>query len=121
MPGPTGQFISRKTFLGEPGYHDTSIEQFRIGYQLDHRLNDVFSFQQNLAYQSIRINLREVQSLANPNTTTTSRVMANQVFNIDMYQVDNKLKADFDDRAVPSSCAVRYRLFRGPELSRHRQ
>ena len=96
VPGPTGQIISRKTFLGEPGYHDTSIEQFRIGYQLDHRLNDVFSFQQNLAYQSIRINLREVQSLANPNTTTTSRVMANQVFNIDMYQVDNKLKADFD-------------------------
>lgn len=96
VPGPTGQFISRKTFLGESGYHDTSIEQFRIGYQLDHRLNDVFSFQQNLAYQGIRINLREVQSRANPNTTTTSRMMANQVFNIDMYQVDNKLKADFD-------------------------
>ena len=96
VPGPTGQFISRKTFLGEPGYHNTSIEQFRIGYQLDHRLNDVFSFQQNLGYQAIRINLREVQSRATPNTTTTSRQMANQVFNIDMYQVDNKLKADFD-------------------------
>jgi iron complex outermembrane receptor protein len=96
VPGPTGQFISRNLFLGEPAYHNTSVEQVRIGYQLDHRIDDVFSFQQNFAYQNIDIKLNEVQSLTNPNTTTTSRYMANQVFNIDMYQIDNKLKADFE-------------------------
>jgi iron complex outermembrane recepter protein len=96
VPGPTGQFISRSLFLGEPAYHNTSVEQERVGYELKHQLNDVFSFQQNFGYQHIFIGLNEVQSLTNPNTTFTSRNMANQVQTIDMYQVDNRLKADFD-------------------------
>lgn len=96
VPGPTGQFISRSLFLGEPGYHDTSIEQARIGYEFTRRLDDVFTFEQRFAYQNIDVNLREVQSLTAPNTTTTQRYMANQSFQIDMYQLDNKLRAEFD-------------------------
>ena len=95
VPGPTGQFISRKLFLGEPGYHDTSIKQARIGYEFKHRFNDVFSFQQNFYYQNIDIDLNEVQGSATPNTTTTNRIAAHQTFQIDMYQMDNRLKADF--------------------------
>lgn len=100
VPGPTGQFISRNLFVGEPSYNNFYVEQARIGYQLDHRMNDVFSFQQNFAYQHIDITLNEVQGV--PTTTSPTptillkRSMVNQFFNIDMYQVDNKLKADFD-------------------------
>jgi iron complex outermembrane recepter protein len=96
VPGPTGQFISRSLFLGEPNYHDTFVEQERIGYELKHQFNDVFSFQQNFGYQHILIGLNEVQSLTNPNTTFTSRNMSNQVQIIDMLQIDNRFKADFD-------------------------
>ncbi|MGY3617670.1 TonB-dependent siderophore receptor [Bradyrhizobium sp. USDA 10063] len=96
VPGPTGQFISRNLFLGEPSYHNTSVQQARIGYEFKHQFNDVFSFQQNFYYQNIDINLNEVQSSATPNTTTTNRIAANQTFQIDMYQIDNRLKADFD-------------------------
>lgn len=96
LPGPTGQFIPRSLFVGEPGYHDTSLEQFRIAYELKHRLNDVFAVEQRLAYQNIDIKLHEVQSRATPNTTTTSRLVVDQAFQIDMYQVDNRLAADFD-------------------------
>jgi iron complex outermembrane recepter protein len=95
-PGPNGQFISRGLFLGEPGFHDTSIETVRTGYELNHQFNDVFSFQQNFAYQNIDIHLHEVQSLSTPNTTTTNRFTSHQDFLIDIFQIDNRLKADFD-------------------------
>ena len=83
-------------FLGEPSYHDTSVKQARIGYEFKHRFNDVFSFQQNFYYQNVDINLNEVQSRAPPNTTTTNRQSVHQTFQIDMYQIDNRLKADFN-------------------------
>ncbi|KRQ17120.1 TonB-dependent siderophore receptor [Bradyrhizobium manausense] len=96
VPGANGQFISRKTFLGEPSYHDTSIKQARIGYEFKHRFNDVFSFQQNFYYQNIDIDLNEVQGNPSaPGTTTVTRQAAHQTFKIDMYQIDNRLKADF--------------------------
>lgn len=95
-PGPTGQFVSRSLFLGEPSYHDTSVKQARIGYEFKHRFNDVFSFQQNFYYQNIDINLNEVQGNPSaPGTTTVARQSAHQTFKIDMYQMDNRLKADF--------------------------
>jgi iron complex outermembrane receptor protein len=96
LPGANGQFIPRNLFLGEPSYHDTSVQQSRIGYEFKHQFNDIFSFQQNFYYQNIDINLNEVQSNATPNTTTTTRAAVHQTFPIDMYQIDNRLKADFD-------------------------
>lgn len=99
VPGANGQFISRKTFLGEPNYHDTSKESYRIGYEFKHQFNDVFSFQQNFAYQNINISLREVQSRSTGDITT-QRQMAYQQYNIDIFQIDNRLKADFDTGAL---------------------
>ena len=95
-PGPTGQFISRSLFLGEPSDHNTYVEQARIGYEFKHRFNDVFSFQQNFYYQNIKIDLNEVQSAATPNTTTTTRIAVHQYQVSDIYQIDNRLKVDFD-------------------------
>lgn len=93
-PGLNGQFISRNTFLGEPNYHDTSKESYRIGYEFKHQFNDIFSIQQNFAYQNIDISLREVQSRAS-GAVTTQRQMAYQQYNIDLFQIDNRVKADF--------------------------
>jgi iron complex outermembrane recepter protein len=95
VPGANGQFVSRNLFLGEPDYHNTSVEQDRIGYELKHQMNDVFSFQQNVYYQNIDIKLNEVQSNASANNTTT-RSATHQIFQIEMYQIDNRLMADFN-------------------------
>jgi iron complex outermembrane recepter protein len=96
VPGANGQFISRNLFLGEPDYHNTSVEQDRIGYELKHQMNDVFSFQQNVYYQSIDIKLNEVQSSASASNTTTARTANHQTFQIEMYQIDNRLMANFN-------------------------
>jgi iron complex outermembrane receptor protein len=95
LPGANGQYISRKLFLGEPNYHDTSKKTFRIGYEFNHRFNDVFSFQQNLAYQNIDVQLNEVQSRGTLVGNSVVRQMAYQPYKIDLFQVDNRFKADF--------------------------
>lgn len=96
-PGANGRFISRGTFLGEPSYHDTAIETVRIGYELKHRINDVFGFQQNFAYQHYNIRLNELQSRTTlVGETSIVRQISKQDFVIDLYQVDNRLTADFN-------------------------
>jgi iron complex outermembrane receptor protein len=96
LPGANGQYISRKLFLGEPAYHNTSKETARIGYEFNHRFNEVFSFQQNLAYQNIDIQLKEVQSRGALVGNSVVRQMTYQPYQIDLFQVDNRLKADFN-------------------------
>jgi iron complex outermembrane receptor protein len=100
IAGPNGQFISRKLFVGEPSFNDFYIEQSRVGYQFDHRFSDSVSFQQNFVYQHINIKLNEVQgnllAVSGTPTLTLARGVANQYFNIDMFQMDNKVKAEFD-------------------------
>ncbi len=95
LPGANGQYISRSLFLGEPSYHDSYKKSARIGYELKHRFNDIFSFEQNLAYQNIDIQLKEVQSRGTLVGNSAVRQMVYQPYQIDLFQVDNRFKADF--------------------------
>lgn len=96
VPDANGRLISRRLFLGEPGYHNTNKEAYRLGYEFKHRFNDVFSFQQNLAYQKIDISLQEVQSRAAlVGGDSVVRQMSNQRYIIDLFQIDNRFRADF--------------------------
>lgn len=95
LPGANGQYISRSLFLGEPNYHDTSIESYRIGYEFKHRFNDIFSFEQNARYERINVDLLEVQSRASTVGNSSVRQMSKQQYELDLYQIDNRTKADF--------------------------
>lgn len=46
---PNGR-ISRDLFLGEPGVNDYKRNQYALGYELSHRLNDVWTLKQNARY-----------------------------------------------------------------------
>ena len=96
LPGPNGQFISREMFLGEPGYHDSHIRSFKIGYEFRHRLNETWSFEQDAGYRNIDIALREVigrGALAGP--TSSQREIQNAEYEIETYQVDSRLRGRF--------------------------
>ncbi|MHC6225654.1 TonB-dependent siderophore receptor [Pseudomonas sp. X10] len=47
--------LPRSRYLGEPDFDGYQREQFSLGYLLEHRLNDVWSLQQNLQVNSARI------------------------------------------------------------------
>ncbi|MCO7564137.1 TonB-dependent siderophore receptor [Pseudomonas sp. S 311-6] len=47
--------LPRNRYLGEPGFDGYEREQFSLGYLLEHRLNDVWSLQQNLQVNRVQI------------------------------------------------------------------
>lgn len=97
VPAANGRFVPRDRFLGEPSYHDTSIETARIAYDFRHRINDVLAFQQNFAYQTYDIKLQEVTSRGTVvGGASIVRQLQRQDYKIDLYQVDNRLTADVD-------------------------
>lgn len=95
-PGPNGQYVARSLFLGEPAYHNTSIESYRIGYAFQHRFNDIFSFEQNARYERINVSLNEVLSRSTMvGNSSIVRQMQAQQYELDVYQIDNRARADF--------------------------
>jgi outer membrane receptor protein involved in Fe transport len=52
LDNPNGEIpVSR--FAGEPGFDKYQLDQVAIGYQLEHRFNDVFTVRQNARYAYI--------------------------------------------------------------------
>lgn len=106
VPGPGGKYISRDLFLGEPDYHDTSKESFKIGYELRRRFNDVLSFEQNAAYRHIDISLQELQGRGIMSGTSELREMFRADYLIDTYQADTRLRAEFNTGAASHNLVV---------------
>jgi iron complex outermembrane receptor protein len=101
LPGPDGRFIARKLFLGEPNRHDSNKESWRIGYELSHRIDGTWSFEQNLGYRKINIGVDEVQARgAAAGSTGWVRQLFAARYEIETMQVDNRLVARLQTGAV---------------------
>ncbi len=55
---PDGSYISPNSNFGLPDSDDFSKTQISVGYQLSHKFNDVWTFNQNLNYSYVDLNLR---------------------------------------------------------------
>ncbi|HRO49564.1 MAG TPA: TonB-dependent siderophore receptor [Hyphomicrobium sp.] len=95
LPGPNGQYIPRDNFLGEPGYHDSHIRSFKIGYELRHRFNETWSFEQDAGYRKVDVALREVIPTGAVSGTRAVRQIQNIEYEIENYQVDTRLRGRF--------------------------
>ncbi|HSI60327.1 MAG TPA: TonB-dependent siderophore receptor, partial [Ideonella sp.] len=62
LPNPDGSRPPASTFVGDPSFDHMDQDQWAIGYNLEHRLNDRWQFRQNLRYGQIRARLDEVFS-----------------------------------------------------------
>lgn len=101
VEGPDGRFISRKTFLGEPDYHDSSKTAYRIGYEFKHEFNDNIGVEQNLGYSRTKIDVSELQSMGMMvSPTEIRRQMFDAEYEIETFQVDTRVKAQFDTGPV---------------------
>lgn len=105
VPGPNGQYISRDLFLGEPGYHDTDKRTLKIGYEFRHRFNETWSIEQNAAYRHIDIALQEMQGNGVVVGTTEARNMFMAEYTIETYQVDTRMRAQFDTGFIKHNLA----------------
>lgn len=57
--------IDPQTNLGEPGYDQNNREQTAIGYELRHRLDDTWTFEQKARYNRLDLDLRSIYSYRN--------------------------------------------------------
>lgn len=104
-PTPYG-YIDRSTFLGEPDWNTYDREQWAIGYDLSHYINDTWSFRQNAKYNHVDSLFDTVVSatftngglLADERTMDRRAVRADG--DLDSIAVDNQFKARFNTGAL---------------------
>jgi iron complex outermembrane receptor protein len=106
VPGTFGQ-IPRNFFAGDFKYESLKYKQATVGYEFEHRFDEIFTVRQNVRYLHNELNYVEVQP--GPFTTTgagstlrlTDGRTINRSFfstdeNLDTLAVDNQLQAKFD-------------------------
>ncbi|ERP90685.1 hypothetical protein Q670_13300 [Alcanivorax sp. P2S70] len=109
-PTPYG-YIDRSTFLGEPDWNTYDREQWAIGYDLTHYINDAWSFRQNAKYSHVESLFDTVVSnpRANPNDglQADNRTMLRRAVRgegeLDSIAVDNQFKVVFNTGAMRHS------------------
>ena len=96
---PNGD-IDTDTAVGDPGYEKFERTQLTLGYELNHRLNDTWDFQQNLRYGHMDLEVRQLYSLGfvneyipvlDPNKRLLARGLTYDDGQADSLSTDNRL------------------------------
>lgn len=62
-----------KLFLGDPNFNKFEQNQYRIGYEFEHRFNDMFMVRQNARYGAVDLDYRYLTGFQLNNAATASR------------------------------------------------
>lgn len=111
---PNGK-IKRDLFIGEPGVNQYNREQYVLGYEISHRLNDTWTLKQNARYAEVDDHyiapLHGYSFAANPVTGALDQRYQNR-FGVDWQQnnkvfgVDNIAQAEFDTGSLSHTVIV---------------
>lgn len=98
LTNPVGQ-IPTNFNVGDPGYERFIRKQGSLGYQFEHRFNDVITVRQNLRFMDLNTDFQGISPSGylnnNPATATLTRQRSKSVENVDTLAVDNQLQARF--------------------------
>ncbi len=100
MDNPLGK-VSTRFYDGEPGFERYDRTQKMAGYEVEHRFNDIFAVEQNLRWQDVETDYRQVYASAlAADNRTLSRASIYSVEDAEGVAVDTRAKADFATGAV---------------------
>lgn len=104
---PNGQ-LPRNRSDADPSYNRFTQTQASVGYTLEHRFNDIFSFQQNTRYYHGESVLNDVFSIGYQagSTTTVNRFSRLNTEKLDGITNDNQLQARFNTGIVRHTALV---------------
>ncbi|PHM55341.1 TonB-dependent siderophore receptor [Xenorhabdus hominickii] len=95
-PVPNVGYIPYDMNLSDPSFNQARREQTSIGYMLEHDIDDIFSFQQNLRYSKLDERFKLfVYSSDTKKPTTIQRIPQKEYGEAQTFSVDNQLKAQF--------------------------
>lgn len=82
-------------YASDPAFNRMDQTQFRIGYLLEHRFNDTFTFRQNFRYARVDADVKYVSISAIDTATQTASRSTGRVRDVlDAVTVDNQLQAN---------------------------
>jgi iron complex outermembrane recepter protein len=96
---PNGR-IPRHTFVGEPDFDRYVLDQFSIGYLLEHRFDDVFTVRQNARFSYLDNKADLVYGFGLIDDRTLFRIGDEGRSELGAVAVDNQLQAKFDTGPV---------------------
>ena len=98
---PNGS-LPRSFFLGEKDFNRYHQDQWMLGYQLEHQLNNTWSLQQNLRYGEFDLDYRVVWGrLAKPDSDNPANPVNFRTFNRTPFRSDEKVSTfSVDNRAI---------------------
>ena len=97
---PTGKLTD--IFAGNPDFNDSVQTQARLGYEFEHRLNDVFTFRQNLRVSTLNVDADWAFAYA-PNAIDPTLLDSSAgTFDerLSSVVIDNQMEAKFDTGAL---------------------
>ncbi|WP_458097563.1 TonB-dependent siderophore receptor [Roseomonas sp. WA12] len=97
LPNPNGR-IPRNFYDGDPNYERSNREQYSIGYALEHRFSDAFTFRQNARYLHTQGEYRSLYNtgIVSRDFTTTGRATIGTDVDVDAFTIDNQLVSRFN-------------------------
>ncbi|MEZ2744611.1 TonB-dependent siderophore receptor [Halopseudomonas bauzanensis] len=96
-----GQRISRSFFEGDEDYEKFERHQYMLGYQLEHRFNDVVSARQNFQYLDSVVDSGQVYQYGYvPGTDNLDRYYTGADETLHAWSVDNQLQFEFATGAL---------------------
>jgi len=97
LHSPTGRKIDVDFYDGDKDFEKSDREYYSLGYQFEHRFNDVWTVRQNARYlrsEGIYRSLYNASVLAADYRTMSRSTIATDV-DIDAYTLDNQVQANF--------------------------
>ncbi|WJR66173.1 TonB-dependent siderophore receptor [Neorhizobium sp. CSC1952] len=89
-------------YSGDPDWNDLTTRQGRIGYEFEHRLNDVVTLRQNLRYHDVDVDLQ----YSGFNPSPPARSWAHYKERVKNFGVDNMAQFEFDTGPVSHTAVV---------------
>lgn len=111
VPGTFGE-IPRNMFLGDLKYNSLQYKQATVGYEFEHRFNEMFTVRQNVRYLHNELSYREVQpgGFVTTGAGPTLRLLDGRTINRNYFQTDENL----DTLAVDTHLQTKFNM--GPLL-----
>ncbi|MCG7362171.1 TonB-dependent siderophore receptor [Roseomonas sp. ACRSG] len=96
LPNRFGRRLPSSFFSGDPDYNLFQRRLASIGYQLEHRFDDTWTFRQNFRYQHIDAEFKAISGRAlATNQRTLSRSIVHSIEHADTFALDNQAQATF--------------------------
>jgi iron complex outermembrane receptor protein len=95
LDNPNGR-LPRHTFTGEPDFDKYILDQFSVGYQVEHHVDDVFTVRQNAHYAELENDQEIVYGVGLADDRTLNRFADTGHSELSTVAVDNQVQAKFE-------------------------